>query len=361
MSRLYNLIINGAIGTVAAQAEDRLFRDETQIQVKVFIEACVKNDVCVITLYFKYNFADKHEGPYHRLLFRMRAEQAADYLNSYVRGRLIAARERMTLQGMWVGGNINLGFMVDDRKHLSSNLPNPGWRKYMPFEPCAEVIVQIFETFIEKGGNIRATLRHLFDHGPHFPDFDDPQIQHRVPPGFTWAKPVRMLKRGSIYMPGSITLVNMMTNAVYIGHWMHKDRVVQWNNHPAIISEELFYRAFNYLSAYTLEGETNPNYAPRLGGVHSTKKKERVPPKAIYSGLIGSFHDGRWLTATAAWKKRLSDYAYNCHYLDLADNQHFFVGAALRILRQSNNGHASRQVTCDVRSAGVGRCVGIRK
>jgi len=36
MSRLYNLIITCGIGTVAVQAEDRLFRDETQIQVNVF-------------------------------------------------------------------------------------------------------------------------------------------------------------------------------------------------------------------------------------------------------------------------------------------------------------------------------------
>lgn len=125
MSRLYNLIITADIGTVAVQAEDRLFRDETQIQVNVFIDACVKSNVRVITPYFKYNFADKYEGSYHRLLFRMRAEQAADYLNSYVRGRLMAAKERMLLQGMWMGGNINLGFMVDDRKNLSSGIPNP--------------------------------------------------------------------------------------------------------------------------------------------------------------------------------------------------------------------------------------------
>lgn len=94
------------------------------------------------------------------------------------------------LQGMWVGGNINLGFMVDDRKNLSSGIPNPAWRRYAPFQPCAEVVVQIFETFVAKGGNIRATLRHIFDNGPHFPDFDDPVLQHLVPPGFMWVKPL---------------------------------------------------------------------------------------------------------------------------------------------------------------------------
>jgi DNA invertase Pin-like site-specific DNA recombinase len=125
MSRLYNLIIIGKIGTVAVQAEDRLFRDKTQIQVNVFIDACVKSNVRVITPYFKYNFADKHEGPYHRLLFRMRAEQAAYFLNSYVRGRLFAAKEHILMRGMWMGGNSNLGFMVDNRKFLSNGVPNP--------------------------------------------------------------------------------------------------------------------------------------------------------------------------------------------------------------------------------------------
>jgi hypothetical protein len=78
----------------------------------------------------------------------MRAEQAADFLNSYVRGRLLAAKERMLLQGMWMGGNINLGFIVDDRKTLPSGAPNPYWRKYIPFPPCSEVVVRIHEIFI---------------------------------------------------------------------------------------------------------------------------------------------------------------------------------------------------------------------
>jgi DNA invertase Pin-like site-specific DNA recombinase len=41
MRRLYDLIITDKIGAIAVQAEDRLFRDETQIQVNVFIDACV--------------------------------------------------------------------------------------------------------------------------------------------------------------------------------------------------------------------------------------------------------------------------------------------------------------------------------
>jgi hypothetical protein len=323
MSRLYDLIITGEIGAVAVQAEDRLFRDETQIQVNVFIDACVKSDVRLLTPYFKYNFADKHEGPYHRLLFRMRAEQAADFLNSYVRGRLYAAKERMLMQGLWMGGNINLGYMVDDRKSLPSGIPNLNWRKYQPFEPCSEVVVKIFETFIMLGGNQRATLRYMHDNGPHFPDFDDRELLRHVPPGFSWAKPMRMLKRGGIYMVGSVALQNMLTNAVYLGHWVFKDRVVQWDNHPAIVPENLFYQAFNYISPYSLDGTPNEDYSPRLGRRHSTKKKERAVYDPSYVGLIGSYYEGQWHGATASWRKSMKMYAYTCGYMDSADNQQY--------------------------------------
>ena len=138
------------------------------------------------------------------------------------------------MQGMWIGGNINLGYMVDNRKTLPSGLPNPNWRKYQPFPPCAEVVIKIFEIFVMLGGNKSTTLRYLYDNGPHFPDFDHPALLREVPPGFSLAKPLRMLKRNGVYTVGSVTLSNMLTNAVYLGHWVFKDRVVQWNNHPAI-------------------------------------------------------------------------------------------------------------------------------
>lgn len=320
MSRLYDLINRGMIGAVAVQAEDRLFRDETQIQVNVFIQACVSNDVRVITPYFRYNFADKHEGPYHRLLFRMRAEQAADFLNSYVRGRLFAAKERMTMQGLWIGGNINLGFIVDDRKNLPSGIPNPNWRKFEPFEPCAAVVRELFEIFIRFGGNMRKTLAHVYEHGPHFPDFDDPEFQRLVPPGYICAKPMRMLKRGGFYTPSRMAMVNMMTNVVYIGHWMFRDRIVQWNNHPPVVSEELFYRAFNYLSPYTITGAENPDYTPPF--YRERSKEDREGAKPIFKGLIGTYYDGEWRQATAAWSPGMKAYAYTTKRNDLATNQH---------------------------------------
>ena len=64
-------------------------------------------------------------------------------------------------------------------------------------------------------------------------------------------------------------------NAVYQGHWVFKDCVVQWNNHPAIVPEDLFFKAFNYLSPVNFDGTTNEDYRPRLGRRYSTKKQHR--------------------------------------------------------------------------------------
>jgi hypothetical protein len=99
---------------------------------------------------------------------------AADFLNSYVRGCLYAAKERMLMQGMWIGGNINLGYMVDNRKSFPNGISNPNSPKYQPFDLYDQVVVKVFETFVMLGGYQRGTLRYLHDNGPPFPDFDNP-------------------------------------------------------------------------------------------------------------------------------------------------------------------------------------------
>ena len=190
------------------------------------------------------------------------------------------------------------------------NLVLKSWSKYLRHLSSSEE-------------NQRGTLRHLHDNGPHFPDFDNPDLMREVAPGFIWAKPVRMLKRGNIYMVGSVSLQNMLTNAVYLGHWIFKDSIVQWNNHPAIISEDLFYQAFNYLSPYNIDGTLNEDYSPRLGRRHSSKKKIRNSYEPIYVGLVGSYHEGKWCNATASWRKSLGTHSYTCGYSDNADIQQY--------------------------------------
>lgn len=72
---------------------------------------------------------------------------------------------------------------------------------------------------------------------------------------------------------------------------------------------------------YSLDGTPNPDYSPRLGIRHSTKKKERAVEEPIYIGLVGSYHEEQWRGATASWTVGMQMYAYTVNYVDLADNQ----------------------------------------
>src|SRR5579863_6642218 len=65
MRMLFDLITHQRIAAVACQDEDRLFRDVTQIQVNIFIEACKVNHVIVLTPSMVYDFANEQIGSFH--------------------------------------------------------------------------------------------------------------------------------------------------------------------------------------------------------------------------------------------------------------------------------------------------------
>jgi len=57
MSYLYDLIEDRAIGLVASQDVDRFFRDMAQIETNIFIDACRRSNLQVLTPTFVYDFA----------------------------------------------------------------------------------------------------------------------------------------------------------------------------------------------------------------------------------------------------------------------------------------------------------------
>jgi DNA invertase Pin-like site-specific DNA recombinase len=125
MSYLFELIADGSIGAVACQDEDRLFRDFTQIQVNIFIDICRKSRVKVLTPFFTYDFAHPLHGEFHARQFRFKCEMAAEYLKSYVLGRLAPARQRLLKEGKWTGARMPVGYMVDNRKRLPDGSESP--------------------------------------------------------------------------------------------------------------------------------------------------------------------------------------------------------------------------------------------
>ncbi|MEM9954324.1 MAG: recombinase family protein [Chloroflexota bacterium] len=282
MSLLYSQIENGEIGLVAAQDVDRFFRDLTQIETNIFIDACRRNNVQVLTPTMVYDFAHPAQGRYHMQMFRDHAQRAADYLEYHIRGRLVKARHWRKERGMWAGRKVLPGFKVDRRETLPNGNRNPEWRKYSRFDPMADVVLRYFEMFRDNDGNLAATWRQIEQDGPFFPEI----TEEMIPAGFKVTDHVRRRSRKTGQLcPSPTGLQNMLVNVAYIGHWVHKQVIAQWHNHEAIIPEELFMFAFNRISRVDFHGQKNPHYvAYRPWTRHAKEDREQEPP--IYAYLV---------------------------------------------------------------------------
>jgi hypothetical protein len=307
MSYLFELIADHKIGAVACQDEDRLFRDMTQIQVNIFIDTCRKSKVKVITPYFTYDFAHPLQGEFHARQFRFKCDMAAEYLKSYVLGRLAPARQRLLRDGKWAGAKMPVGYMVDMRKHLPDGTENPNWRKFIPFEPYAEIVREYFRVFLECGGAIRKAMRQIRDQHIGFPDCKPPE-------GFKIS--YQLKQRGDGRYPNRGNFIYLLTNPVYIGHWCYKGVVHCWNNHTPLIDTDVFMRVFNLLSRYTLTGEENPNYQPAYQYVRPQLDEERPVDRPLLAGLIHSEVNGRWYRAGVMFEKRNQCYLYVLHKVE---------------------------------------------
>lgn len=311
MRLLFSLITQKKIGAVACQDEDRLFRDVTQIQVNIFIEACKSNNVLVITPSMVYDFAHHSYGTFHARQFRFKSEMAADYIETVVRGKLYAARKSLFLEGRWAGSSVPTGYMVDMRKRLPDGSKNENWRRYEIFEPYAYVIKEYFNIFLLHSGNVAKTLFQIRENGPYYPD---PAIC-KPPEGYKVLYRIRRNKYG-LCPATKGTLANMFGNALYIGHFIFGEAVVRWNNHPPIIDEETFFKAFNYLSDTDLEGNENVNFKPIRRSARPSKEFKRPVASPLLSGLIFSEWESEWRTVGTQWHHQWLTYYYCFYYYD---------------------------------------------
>jgi hypothetical protein len=283
MSYLYELIENGEIGLVASQDVDRFFRDVTQIQTNIFIDTCRRNNVLVLTPTFIYDFAHPSQGRYHMQMFRDHAQRAADFLEYHINGRLAQARDYLKVRGIWTGRTVAVGYMVDLREKLPDGTSNPNHRKYVAFEPCADVVRQYFKLFREFNRNLTRTWQHIFDHGPYYPD----NLADLVPRGFKISENTTYRSANGRLISSYDGLRYMLTNVLYIGHWAYRGVIEQWHNHEALVPEDLFMYSFNAISPTDFFGEPNPNYRPmRTFNRHKVEDRRATPP--TYSGLVCS-------------------------------------------------------------------------
>jgi DNA invertase Pin-like site-specific DNA recombinase len=240
----------GEIKAVVVFLEDRLFRDETQIQVNTFILICQEYNVLVITPFMTYDF----RNPYHVKQFRWKCEQAADFLREYVKERLHGARARAASQGRYDGRGLAVGYIIDRREKIGG-LPNPAYKKLIVYEPHAEVVRWIFTRYIALGGNARKLYKELLAIPVLFPAFaKDVDVRN--------AARLALKKVAGGYHLSYNGLLGLLTNIVYLGWWLHHGEIVQ-DNHSAIVEEAVFWYAFNRLSDFTPDGEENKREKPK--------------------------------------------------------------------------------------------------
>lgn len=305
MSKLFSLITQNKIGAVACQDEDRLFRDVTQIQVNIFIEACREHKVLVMTPSMVYNFAQEQLGTFHARQFRFKSEMAAEYISTVIKGKLLSAKRSLLHRGKWAGSPVPVGFMVDMRKTLLDGSKNENWRQYELFEPYAEVVREYFRLFISYSGCLKHTLTHIQKHGPFFPD---PTVC--LPPqGYRVVYKIKLNKHGWC-LKSVHALGQLLTHAAYAGHWVIEGSVVKWHNHPPIVDEATFFKAFNYLSPIDLNGKKNPHYKSYALNSRPTLEVKRDVDRPLCAGMIFSFWEGRRKAVGANWKIQHKCYNY---------------------------------------------------
>ncbi|HLG61406.1 MAG TPA: recombinase family protein [Ktedonosporobacter sp.] len=264
MNKLYSMIERGEIKAVAAYDASRLFRDLTRIQSSTFLDLCTKHDIPVITYHRIYWPSNRVDNKALHDAF----EQAADFIDEVVYGKLIPAKNRaIFVDKIYVGGMVPMGYVVDyDENSLT-------YRRYTPYEPHAERVRYLFKRFRELGGNVQALGRELIRTNFRFPLFVGiDHVPHVAP---------RKLEDGYSLVNRS-GLITLLTNYAYIGWYVRNGVIVSKDNHTAIVSEEDFWYAHNRLSKYMPDGEQNEN-RPRATRY---SKDGTEPVEALLQGVL---------------------------------------------------------------------------
>lgn len=260
-------LLNGQrIGWIGVIHINRLTRDRWLVTPGTIMKECYEHNVWVATLRMNFNFQDE----YCRRVFMIEAEESArhlEWMKLVLGGGKLTASSNGYYDGRWIAP----GYIVDrsDEKR----------KKYIPYEPHAEIVQWLFRRFFELDGNFPQLCREVAEKPYLFPAFEswvDPKTTSKFSGN-------RKEKRGSrinegphkgCYRVTSHGLKSILTNPVYIGWWLPIGGGVVENNHPAIVDEALFIYAHKRLSIHDLTGaRQKPERVNRRGEGKGILKK----------------------------------------------------------------------------------------
>jgi hypothetical protein len=135
---LYEDLPSGNSRVILVSQEDRLFRDETEIEHNRFIAQVAKHSGWAICGQVVYNFRREFD----RERFRMACKYGKQYIEFHIKGRLHPAIQRAAMAWRYAGGPVPWGYVVDYRPH------SPTFKHFVRYAPHADLVTEhVFRVF----------------------------------------------------------------------------------------------------------------------------------------------------------------------------------------------------------------------
>jgi hypothetical protein len=253
------------VGWGAAVHVNRFTRDKWLVKPGTIMRACYENDVWLATLRMDFNFQDE----YCQRVFMIEAEESArhlEWMKLVMGGGKAAASDKGYYDGRWIVP----GYIVDRSDEQR--------KKYIIYEPHAEVVRWLFQRYLELDGNLWGLFREVEKMPFLFPKFEE-WVDAKSVSRFVGnrKKQTLLIQEGPYagnYKISSDGIRSILCNPVYIGWWLPINGGVVENNHEAIVEEALFTYAHKRLSTYDLNGERQkPARVTRNGEAKGLLKK----------------------------------------------------------------------------------------
>jgi len=210
MLRLFDDIDSGKFdnGTIICFQENRLFRDETEIYYNQFIDKCLQHNIHVVAISPRLTIYDLRDTILKEML-RAKLKEAAEFIPRQIKGWLHPARERAAwVYGEWAGlGSLPPGFIVDYDKD------SPTYKKPVPYRPHIEKNREMFELFMELGGDIGLFYKRVRKSPIVYPEFES-WVDKRIINRFNLSK----YPGGGYYIRGRHSLVSLLTHPLHYGY-----------------------------------------------------------------------------------------------------------------------------------------------
>jgi hypothetical protein len=185
--------------------------------------------------------------------YRMEAKRAADELK-VMKTRLIGARDLKAKSGRYGGEVLPPGYVLDERKDLPDDSPNPEFHTYVVYEPHSQVVRIIFDRLALPGQTPTKVARHLRERGIVFPPFTKELATKANLKGFSQSR--RTADGG---WPATVGRVrNVGTNPSYIGWKVWGGEVVNKSVYPPIVDEQTFWTVQERFGSHDRPKEYDP-------------------------------------------------------------------------------------------------------